>query len=376
MKLGLIVHRFPPAIGGSERFTEVLAENLHAAGHDVTVYTTRHPDRDATTVPYEVMEFANRVPEDFGYFAWPSVFTPRVLRSLRDQDAVHAVGADMFSAVVGAIAKRLFGTTAVLTTFYHPPEQQVHARLKGIYDRLVLQDVLETYDHLHVSSDFEWMQQARNFDLSSCNVARMNIPPTLEAVPTEDFRKERGFEDDFLLLYVGRLDSHKGMSTLLPAIERLTPAIDSLRCIIVGETERWHEWPDDVSSVIEANEDRFVFTGVRTGGDLAAVYDAADVFVFPSSYETYGLVTVEALSYGTPVVATPVGIAPELIDDGVNGFIYEQDDTDALVGCLEEIAAKHRGTMEGAARASVADLSWSTTVSDFVACYSPEQRSS
>jgi glycosyltransferase involved in cell wall biosynthesis len=376
MKIGLIVHRFAPAIGGSERYAEVLANKLHEAGHEVTVYTTRHPDRDRDSFPYQICEFTNVVPENFGYFAWPEVFTPSTIRSLRAEDAIHAVVADMFAAVVGALVKKAFGTPAVLSTFYHPPKVQTHQRLKHHYDTVVLQRVLQQYDALFVSSDFELEQLEQNFDLTACKPVRKNIPPTLATSPSEDFRETHDLCDAFVLLYVGRLDGHKGIETLLTAVDRLADSHPSLRCVVVGETERWHEWPASVASIIEANEDRFVFTGVRTGGDLAAVYEAADLFVFPSSYETYGLVTVEALSYETPVVATRVGIAPELIEDGVNGFLYDQADTDALVQHIEQVATTSSTAMRTAAKDSVAELSWSTMVDDFVTYYGGSDNSS
>lgn len=376
MKIGLIVHRFAPAIGGSERYTEVLANELHDAGHEVTVYTTQHPKRQADSFPYDIREFTNVVPENFGYFAWPEVFTPATIRSLRSEDAIHAVVADMFAAVVGTLVSKTFDTPAVLTTFYHPPQVQTHQRLKRHYDTLVLQRVLRQYEYLLVSSEFELEQLEQNFDLSACNPVRKDIPPTLTTTPSEDFREEYELDDAFILLFVGRLDGHKGIDTLLAAVDRLADVLPSLRCVVVGETERWHEWPDNVASIVEANEDRFVFTGVRTGSDLAAVYEAADLFVFPSSYETYGLVTVEALGYGTPVVATRVGIAPELVEDGVNGFLYDQDDTDALVDRIEQTANTSSTAMRTAARDSVAELSWTKMIDDLVSYYEAPDSSS
>lgn len=373
MNIAVVVHRFAPAIGGSERYAEVLAENLHDAGHEVTVYTTRHPDRDPNAYPYEIREFANAIPENFGYFAWPGLFTPDTLRSLRDQDVVHAVAANMFSAVVGALVSRLFDTPAVLTTFYHPARMQTHQRLKQTYDHLVLRPVLRQYDHLLVSSDFELEQLQADFDLSKSDIVRMNVPPTLDATPATDFRANNGIDADaFLLLYVGRLDSHKGIDTLLPAVERLSEDVPSHRCVVVGETERWHEWPTKVARIVDENEARFVFTGTLTGSDLAAVYEASDVFIFPSAYETYGLVTVEALSYGTPVVSTSVGIAPELIEDGANGYLFNEGSIDELVECLCHVERADDEKMHHAAKESVENFRWNETISELIRLHSLE----
>jgi len=369
MKIGLVVHRFAPAIGGSERYTEVLAEELHDAGHKVTVYTTRHSERDTDSFPYRICEFTNIVPENFGYFAWPGLFTPENIRSLREQDAIHAVAANMFSAVVGAFANRLFDIPAVLTTFYHPARMQTHNRLKQIYDQVVLHRVLSQYDYLLVSSDFELKQLRTDFDLSIPEVVRMNIPQTLDVAPSKNFLSEHNIDNSLVLSYVGRLDDHKGMDTLLPAIERLADKVPSLCCVVVGETERWHEWPADVARVVEENEDRFIFTGTLTGSDLASVYEASDAFIFPSTYETYGLVTVEALSYGTPVISTPVGIAPELIDNGENGYLFAEGNVEELVECVRRVERADEDTMQNAAKAAVKDLQWDKSVEELIQLY-------
>jgi glycosyltransferase involved in cell wall biosynthesis len=368
MNIAVVVHRFAPAIGGSERYAEVLTENLHDAGHEVTVYTTRHPDRDSDAFPYQIREFRNAVPEAFGYFAWPGLFTPTALRDLRAHDAIHAVPANMFSAVVGPMGNRLFDASMVLTTFYHPARMQTHRRLKRAYDRTILQRVLEQYDSLLVSSDFEFNELKRDFDLTNCRATRMDIPPTLDVTPAGEFRAQHGLEDGFVLLFVGRLDSHKGMSTLLPAVEYLSDEMPALRCVVVGETERWHDWPEDVTEAVEQHRERFRFTGTLTGQDLAAAYAAADVLVFPSEYETYGLVTVEALRYGTPVVATDVGIAPELITPEENGYLFDGTATDLATKVRKAERMDHDRIQERA-RASIDHLSWDETIAELEVLY-------
>jgi glycosyltransferase involved in cell wall biosynthesis len=76
------------------------------------------------------------------------------------------------------------------------------------------------------------------------------------------------------------------------------------------------------------------FVGFKTGKELAKYYANADVFVFPSKWETFGIVMIEAMACGTPVAAYPVQGPLDVIDQGVTGFVNE-DLTSAISSCLQ-----------------------------------------
>lgn len=85
---------------------------------------------------------------------------------------------------------------------------------------------------------------------------------------------------------------------------------------------------------------RVRFLGFQNQGRLPALFDLADVFVLPSVFEPWGLVVNEAMSAGTAVIISDaVGCGPDLVKEGVNGFVVPADDTDALVRALESVVA-------------------------------------
>lgn len=84
---------------------------------------------------------------------------------------------------------------------------------------------------------------------------------------------------------------------------------------------------------------------------------------------THSSSPVEALSYATPVVSTPVGIAPELVEDDVNGYLFDEGDVEDLLACIRRIAANDRERMRQAALESVAALSWDETVAELTDYY-------
>jgi len=73
-------------------------------------------------------------------------------------------------------------------------------------------------------------------------------------------------------------------------------------------------------------EDNFIFTGFLEDEKLPDYYHAASIFAFPSKYETQGIVAIEAMATGLPVVAANVRSLPEIVEDGVCGFLFDADD--------------------------------------------------
>jgi glycosyltransferase involved in cell wall biosynthesis len=103
-----------------------------------------------------------------------------------------------------------------------------------------------------------------------------------------------------------------------------------------------------------------VFTGYLTGRELATAYASADIFVFPSTTDTFGNVILEAQACGVPVIVSDSGGPKELVEDRTNGLITRSRDVNDLVRAIRSLAtdAALRERMGDAARKSVIDRSW------------------
>jgi glycosyltransferase involved in cell wall biosynthesis len=157
-----------------------------------------------------------------------------------------------------------------------------------------------------------------------------------------------GHPESFLLVYVGRLSAEKDVERLRPVLE----ALRGVRLALVGDGP--HR---------KALEEHFAglpvhMAGFLRGEELAAAYASSDVFVMPSRTETLGLVVLEAMSSGLPVVGARAGGVPEMIVDGVTGILFdtEAEAVDAIRSLLQ-CPEKRRAT-GSAARAHAADHSW------------------
>jgi len=146
-----------------------------------------------------------------------------------------------------------------------------------------------------------------------------------------------------LILYVGRLAPIKGLETLLDAIALLARQGRRVRLLVVGgdadEPQDSHEVGLRARITTLGIADLVSFAGPQPQETLRTHYVAADVTVLPSHYESFGMVALEAMACGSPVVASRVGGLTTTVRDGVTGFLVPEGDVSALAGRLETLLA-------------------------------------
>lgn len=150
-----------------------------------------------------------------------------------------------------------------------------------------------------------------------------------------------------VILTVARLSAserQKGIDTVIRALPRVIETIPNVRYLIVGDG-------DDVDRLQSLAQrvgvaDHVLFVGPKIGDELAAEYQGSDVFVMPSRKEGFGLVFLEAMAFGKPVIGGHHGGTPEVVRDGVTGFLVEYGDvsvlTDRIVSLLSDQDLRHR----------------------------------
>jgi glycosyltransferase involved in cell wall biosynthesis len=134
-----------------------------------------------------------------------------------------------------------------------------------------------------------------------------------------------------LLLYVGRLSAEKD----IPRLRTVLEALPGTRLAIVGDGPLRHSLERHFKGTAT------FFTGYLQGEALASAYASADLFVLPSETETLGLVLLEAMASGCPVVACRAGGVPDAVQDGLTGFLFEPADTKGLVDTVERALSGH-----------------------------------
>lgn len=136
-----------------------------------------------------------------------------------------------------------------------------------------------------------------------------------------------GIPDKPSVLYTGRLDAEKAMDVWVKAIPHVLSKMDA-HFIIGGDGSEREKLEEMVEKL--GVENRVTFTGFLDKADYERVYSLADVFAIASPAELQSLVTLEAAASGLPIVAVNAGALPELVDECRNGFLFPEEDSEAM----------------------------------------------
>jgi len=147
--------------------------------------------------------------------------------------------------------------------------------------------------------------------------------------------------DEKTVLYVSRLEHRKGTLTLLEAIPLVIEQVPNARFVFIGR-DRPHApgnmcFKDYFFLTFSMYKDHVQFRGYVTDDELKEWYNRCDIFVVPSRYESFGLIYIEAMAYGKPVIACNAGGIPEVVSDGRTGFLVSPGDHTSLSTRIVEL---------------------------------------
>ena len=185
-------------------------------------------------------------------------------------------------------------------------------------------------------------------------------------------RKTLGLQNTNIVLYVGRIEPLKGIDILLRAVSQLDRPQPIRTIIIGGDLEDDHEIERLKSLSMDLGIAQFVsFMGRLEQQALPNYYNAADICVVPSYYESFGLVALEAMSCGTPVIASRVGGLPTFVKDSLTGYLIPWHCPEPFTDVLEVLLDSDgmRKVMGKAARETALEMGWPNVVDQLLSLY-------
>lgn len=308
---------YPPLVGGVERYAQEIALGAQADGYDVTVVTSAA--RHDAGVAQENGVTVYRLPRQLNIMNTPASLrwfwqVRRIIRQV-DPDIVNVHAPVPFLPDIAMGASR--GRRTVLT--YHSGSMRKGRPLVDwvitLYEKLWLPRMLRRADRIICSSDF-----VRDGFLARYAYKSQTITP---GVDTALFERRKKQPHGRRVLFVGNFrNGIKGLQYLQEAI-KLVPGAE---LHVVGEGD-------------QAPSERTVYHGALRSNELVAQYQAADVMVLPSigATESFGMVLIEAMACGVPVIGSDVGGIPTVISDGIDGLIVPSANAEALAAAISNL---------------------------------------
>ncbi len=351
MRVAIVTETFLPRVNGIVRMLVAYLEYLERRGHDAIVFAPGDCVRSchgATVVCVPGIPFP---PYPEVVVAPYSARLGPLLRQWRP-DIIHLAGPFVLGRQ-GAAAARALGVPVAAHYQTDLAGYADHFGL-GFLAPLVWRRLLDIHNGADVTfaPTRSIADELRGRGMARVHVSGRGVDTTLFSPARRDAGARARFTggtDRPILLYVGRVSPEKNVD-LLRAVARALP----YPLVVVGDGPVLGELTAELSRY------NVHFTGALHGDDLAAVYAAADVFLFPSTTETFGQAAQEAMASGLPVVGMWAGGVPDVVRDGVTGLLCQRDDPDAFVAAARALAndAALRRAMGAEGRRVAETRSW------------------
>ena len=372
MKVLEVTQRFPPAVGGVEQHVHHVASRLARAGVEVEVLTTdllrdtpftriRSPlPRDSFPVTRVRAWRMVDAPHGLGIVA-PSM-VPALLAS--GADVIHAHSYGQFPTFAGSLASALDHSILIVTPHSDAGRP---SWTKSLFDRIVPRLTLKAATRVIAVSEHE------ADCLIKMGVSRDRVRVIPNGVDVSEFAdlRTRTNRDELVGLFVGRLDpDQKGLDVLIRAISKL-PQNHALHLRLVGEDWGGAELLRHLAQRLGV-ANRVTMVGKLPRPEVVQEFAEADFLVLPSRFEPFGIVLLEAMAAGLPVIASRVGGIPEIVAEGETGLLVEPDNPEALAEALRLLCQDEslRFSMGRTARERVKRYAWDSVVPRILSVFS------
>jgi 1,2-diacylglycerol 3-alpha-glucosyltransferase len=361
MHIAFFSNYYLPVVNGVVRSVDTFRQELSRLGHNVFIFAQQDNDYEDDNpfiyrYPALSLPLSTSVPAAIPV----SAFIDRLLPSLK-LDVIHSHHPILLGQTAAKKASELelplvftFHTQYQEYIHYFPlPQEIVQDFLKDLVQNWLV-DYMRQCQHVVIPSESMRNVLEQDYGLR----ARYTVVPTgiqVDRYATADgegLRKRMKWQEEQVVISIGRLAAEKNWETFLRAAAEVYRDHPTLRVVLIGDGPQREALEDLVNEL--GMTDRVTFTGEVPFDDIPAYLKAADLFAFASTTETQGLVTMEALAAGLPVAAVDASGTRDVLEDGKQGFLVE-DDPQALAAAIKEVLESqksrdqfHRAALERA----------------------------
>ena len=358
MKIAIMVGGFLPKwLGGTEIATYNLARHLARRGHEVHVITSRDEDQPSETV-MEGFRLHRLSIMRIRYLG-AALFWIKPLRLLKRIDPDVILVQSMILGMGGYLSKVLLKKPYVV---WGQGDEYLRWLFKGTISKIVLKHAAAALASTQDMATTLAGTYQRDITVvpNGIDIEQFSEAATLR----QGMRSKLGIkETEMVLVFVGRLLTSKGLVYLLKSMPIILQNASNVKLVMVGDGA---DRPQLEQLTRELNlQNNVIFTGMVPNEAVPGYLAAADIFVFPSLSEGFGIVVVEAMASGLPLVSTNVHGLPEIIENGQNGLLVEPKSPEQIAEKVLILAESDdlRMAMSENNRAKARYYSWDNVVS-------------
>lgn len=348
MKILMLTWEYPPRIvGGIARVVNDLSKRLIKDGHEVTVVTYREGN-----APYFEDDKGVKVYRVDNYMIHPNNFIDWILQMnfnmiAKANELIAKEGAfDVIHAHDWLVA---YAAKTLKNSYDIPIVSTIHAtesgRNTGIHDEVqrYINDTewMLTYESTEVIVNSNYMKRELQ-SLFGLPFEKINVTPNginvnmFNGIERDyDFRRQYALDNEKIILFMGRLVYEKGVQHLISAMPKILNSYHDAKLVIAGKGGMIDELKAQVNAMGIGN--KVYFTGYMDAKQVAKMYKCADVSVFPSTYEPFGIVALEAMLAGIPIVVSDIGGLNEIVEHGQNGMKSYAGNPNSLADSILEL---------------------------------------
>ncbi len=335
--------RYPPAIGGVELYVQQLCEGLASRGHAVKVYTSdldQHTQRTYLKTGLDQSEgeavSVDRLHAWFlpGLGGYPLLLGLPGKLAEESPDVFHGHSFYYSTADLTGTIARIKRKPFVFNPYYYP-----RGTLKSRLYRKTIGQLVMNADVVVCISEFE----KNLIEASGFSVKRFElVSPGVDLQEFErahlPFYERYGIDvsKKHILLFVGRLAPEKGLDILLQSFSSALDLEPEMLLVVVGPDAGYQQTLVGLAASLGCAQNT-VFTGPLDRIDLVAAFQQATLFVFPTRYEAFGIVLVEAMAAGLPIVASRAAAVPFVVPDRECGLLSPVGDSSTIAGNIVEL---------------------------------------
>lgn len=378
MKIGFLIINFYPYRGGAENNCYYLAKEL-AKKHEVHVFCSGEEDKEEEIDGIKVHRC--KITRKLSYYLtfYPSL-TEKLLSYELDVIHSHGIGFIQNDNSLNEYLKRYPNTKTVCTP--HGPFMALknYSIVKKIFKSVYMLKVrknISKYNIVLKVNPFQdnWMTNDYGIKKENIRFLPNGIPGSALTESNEDDKnsaiKKYDLKDRFVLTYMGRIQKYKGLDQVIMALAEIVKVNNDVLFVAMGKEDS-----GEISRLIELSRKNDVFENVLFTGSVSdeernAVFEESNIFLFPSEWEAFGIVMLEAMAKGNAVVSSKTEGGKYLIEEGKNGYLFDYGNVPELTDKLK-ILMKDETILESIKKNNIEkakDFLWENIAKDLEKIY-------